>query len=196
MALDALAPWAQPVLQTAEDLHALAGDEWRYELVQGRLMRMPPRSLEHSDICGALYLALRAHGDAHDEGRVTMPETGFIVSDPTEPDTVLAPDLAFIRADRLAGIAPGATRGFLRLAPDLVVEVASPSQHRPELAARAGLWLSVGARLVWVVWPAAREVDVWQTSQPRPATLGGDDTLDGGDVLPGFSLPITRLWRE
>src|SRR5947209_7577064 len=133
MVADALAPWAEPVLHTAHDLLALANEEWRYELVQGRLVRMPPTNLEHSDLCGILYLALRAHVDLYGLGRVTMPETGFIVSDPAAPDTVLAPDLAFVRAGRLPEAGSGEARAFPRLTPDLVVEVASPSQHRPEM---------------------------------------------------------------
>jgi Uma2 family endonuclease len=194
MALDALAPWAEPVLYTAEDLQSFADGEWRYELVQGRVVRMPPTNLEHSDICGILYLALRAHVDERRLGRVVMPETGFIVSDPGEPDTVLAPDLAFVREGRLPGQGSDTARVFPRLAPDLVVEVASPSQHRPEMAAKAQLWLSAGARVVWVVWPDVREIDVWLGGESAPSTLAGDDLLDGRDVLPGFALSVARLW--
>jgi Uma2 family endonuclease len=194
MALDTLAPWAEPVLHTVEDLQRLVGDNWRYELVQGTLVRMPPTNLEHSDICGTLYIALRAHVDALDLGRVIMPETGFILSDSGEPDTVLAPDLAFVRAGRLPDPGSDTARRFPRLAPDLVVEVASPSQRRPEMAAKATLWLSAGASAVWVVWPDVREVDVWLGRREAPTTLGSDGTLDGGDVLPGFALPVVRLW--
>lgn len=191
MALDALAPWAEPVLYTAEDLLSFAGSEWRYELVQGRVVRMPPTNLERSDICGALYLALRAHVDARQLGRVVMPQTGFIVSAPGKPDTVLAPDLAYVRPGRLPGA--DVTRTFPRLTPDLV-EVASPSQHRPEMATKAKLWLSAGVNAVWVVWPEVREVDVWISGVPAPETLASDGSLDGGEVLPGFALPIARLW--
>jgi Uma2 family endonuclease len=194
MALDALAPWAEPVLHTAADLSVLADDGWRYELVQGRLVRMPPTNLEHSDICGTLYLALRAHVDAHDLGRVIMPETGFIVSDPAEPDTVLAPDLAFVKAGRLPDPGAEPTRAFPRLAPELVVEVASPSQRRPELAAKARLWLSAGTTAVWVVWPAVREVDVWLSGRSDATTLHSDDTLEGWDILPEFTLPLIQIW--
>jgi Uma2 family endonuclease len=194
MALDALAPWAEPVLYTAEDLLSLADTGWRYELVQGRVVRMPPTNLEHSDICGALYLALRMYIDERHLGRVVMPETGFIVSDPDQPDTVLAPDLAFVRAGRLPEQGTDMRRVFPRLAPDLVVEVASPSQHRPEMATKAQLWLSAGASAIWVVWPLVREVDIWLKGESAPATLRSDDTLNGGEVLPGFTLPLARLW--
>lgn len=194
MALDALAPWAEPVLYTAEDLQALEGEHWRYELVQGRFVRMPPTNLEHSDICGSLYLALRAHVDAHSLGRVTMPETGFILSDPGDADTVLAPDLAFVEAGRVPDSGSDVARTFPRLAPDLVVEVASPRQHRPEMAAKAKLWLSAGSGAVWVIWPTVREVDVWLSGRLAAITLRGDDVLDGAEILPGFTLPIAHLW--
>jgi Uma2 family endonuclease len=155
---------------------------------------MPPTNLEHSDICGVLYLALRNHVDARHLGRIVMPETGFIISAPGQPDTVLAPDLAFVRAGRLPSPGADVTRGFPRLAPDLVVEIASPSQHRPEMAAKAEIWLSAGVSMGWVVWPEVREVDVWVGGAPSSHTLTGEDTLDGGEVLPGFTLPIARLW--
>lgn len=194
MAVEALAPWAEPVLYTADDLQVLPRDGWRYELVQGRLVRMPPTNLEHSDICGSLYLAIRAHVDVHGLGRVTLPETGFIVSNPGEADTVLAPDLAFVQAGRLPDPGTDVARAYPRLAPDLVIEVASPSQHRPELAAKAKLWHSAATKAVWIVWPASHEVDTWLTGQSAPITLGDGDSLEGDGVLPGFTIPVTQLW--
>jgi hypothetical protein len=100
MVLDALAPWAEPALLTANDLMARADDSWRYELVEGRLVRMPPSGYEHSHVAGTLFMVLRSFVDAHELGTVTLPETGFLVSRGDEPDTVLAPDLAFIAAAR------------------------------------------------------------------------------------------------
>lgn len=85
--------------------------------------------------------------------------------------------------------------GFLRVIPELVVEVASPGQRGPELAAKAERWLRAGVRLVWIVWPQERQVDVWDArtgNEPRTFMVG--DELDGGNVLPGFTLPLERLW--
>jgi len=82
----------------------------------------------------------------------------FLLSRPNEPDTVLAPDLAFIPAARTPEPGSPDWRGFPRLAPDLVVEIASPRQSRPDLTVKARLWLRVGVQLVWVVWPAAHQV--------------------------------------
>jgi Uma2 family endonuclease len=105
----------------------------------------------------------------------------------------LAPNAAFIARSR---VPPEDSRdwiGLPRLAPDLVVEVASPSRHRPEMAATAKLWLESGVRLVWPPW---REVDVWESGAPRvPQTLSKHGNLTGGDVLPGFAFPLVSLWR-
>jgi Uma2 family endonuclease len=90
---------------------------------------------------------------------------------------------------------PG-VEGYPRVVPDLVVETASPSQSRDGLAAKARAWLQAGVRLVWVVWPKQRVVDVWLPGDEQPhATLGVDGTLDGGDVVPGFSYPVAALFR-
>jgi len=194
--IETVAPWAEPVLHTADELAKLPADSWRYELVHGRLVRMPPTDLEHSDICGVLYLALRGYVDAGNLGLVTLPETGFIISRPGEPDTVLAPDLAFVRHARLPSATSWNRRRFPQLAPDLAVEVASPSQHRPEMAQKARMWLQAGSELVWVIWPTTREVDVWSQSADQPSTVAGDAVLDGADVLPGFTLAINTLWTD
>ena len=81
------------------------------------------------------------------------------------------------------------------MAPDLVVEVASPDQSRPELADKVRRYLSAGVRLVWVVWPRYRRVDVWRIGAPAPSTLAAGDDLDGGDVVPGFAYPVARLFE-
>lgn len=194
--VDAVAPWAELVLFTAEDLAQLPDDGWHYELVQGRLVRMSPSGLRHGDIGLELAAALRTFARERGLGLAVGAETGFHLSLPGEPETVLAPDAAFIARDR---VPPEDSRdwiGFPHLAPDLVVEVASPSQHRPEMAAKARLWIEAGVRLVWVVWPARQQVDVWDTADPAtPHTLTSTDELSGGTVLPGFRFSLARLWR-
>ncbi len=81
------------------------------------------------------------------------------------------------------------------LAPDLVAEIASPNQYRPEMADKAQRYLAAGVRLVWVVWPKYSQVDVWRPGSDQPvATLNVDDQLDGLDVLPGFTYPLARLF--
>jgi Uma2 family endonuclease len=201
MARDTLAPWADTVLHTADDLAALTDDGWRYELVQGRLVRMPPTGFEHSSIARALFLSIDRYVDAHALGQVTMPETGFFLRPPANesqtidrPDTILAPDLAFIAAARIPRPGQSDWKGFPRVAPGLVIEIASPSQYRPEMAAKVRLWLEAGVRLAWVVWPETRQIDVWMLGADLPATLGMQDELAGEDVLPGFRCPVARIF--
>ena len=190
---DTLAPWADTVLLSAEDLMARADDSWRYELVEGRLVRMPPSGYEHSNVAGNLFMALRSFVDAYELGTVTLPETGFLLSRPDEPDTVLAPDLAFVSAARVPVRGSQDWKGFPRLAPDLIVEIASPGQGRREMAAKARVWLRAGVRLVWVVWPATHQVDVWQMEADAPAvTVEETEQLEGGEILPGFVYPVAR----
>ncbi len=202
-----IAPWAELVpgvdrLVSAEELLTWPEDPqfaWRYELVAGRLVRMPPTGVEHWDVGVPLFRALDSFSVAHHVGRVTWPDTGFRLSLPNQEEIVLSPDIAFVGAERLASLpargAP-ARKGFFPVAPDLAVEIASPDQHRPEMAAKARLYLAGGTRLVWVVWPGRREVDVWQAGADQPlATLRPGDMLDGGDVVPGFTYPVADLFR-
>jgi Uma2 family endonuclease len=144
-------------------------------------------------LSAALFQFVNGHG----LGVVAGPETGFLLSKAGEPDTVLTPDIAFIRTDRVPAPDTRDWKGFPRLAPDLVVEIASPSQHRPEMAVKAKLWLDAGAQLVWVIWPSARQVDVWSADHGRELkTLEGSDVLEGGTVLPGFTFPVAQLWTQ
>ncbi len=199
-------PWAEPVpgidrTVTADELLHWPEDPqfpWRYELVAGRVVRMAPTGGEHSDVAGDFYFALRSFSRAHGLGVVTMPETGFRLPRPGEEDTVLAPDIAFIGAERAAQLPPPGSperKQYFRVPPDLAVEVASPDQHRPEMAAKARLYLAAGVRLVWIAWPGRREADVWRPGSDGPvATLGVDDVLDGQDVVPGFTYSVAALF--
>jgi Uma2 family endonuclease len=144
------------------------------------------------DIGAALSTFVRAHS----AGVVLAAETGFLISAPEEPDTVLAPDVAFVSTGKIPNSDSPEFRGYWRVAPDLAVEVASPSQTAPELAEKARRWLGSGTPLVWVVWPDSRRVDVWRgNSVDAPATMSGiGDTLTGEDVLLGFSYPVANLF--
>ena len=201
-----IAPWAEIVPNvgralTADELLAWPEDPafpWRYELVEGRLVRMAPPGFEHGEVTQDLASALHAFSKAHKLGVVTAAETGFRLPLPGLGDTVFAPDIAFTSAARLVDQpARGSTgrRRYLRVAPDLAVEIASPDQHRPEMAEKARKYLAGGVRLVWIVWPSAREIDVWRGGSDQPvATLSITDTLDGEDVLPGFSYRVADLF--
>ena len=201
MARDLKAPWADSAsdkLMTAADLASLPENGRGYELVEGRLVRMPPTGGWHGRISMDLGTALNNYVKAHHAGVVFGAETGFLVGRPGEPETVLAPDVAFVARERLPDPGDPALGGYWRVTPDLVVEVASPTQYGPELAEKARQWLLAGAQLVWVVWPAARRVDVWlQDADTNPvASRGPGDTLDGQPLpaLAGFTLSLDDLF--
>ena len=203
MARNILAPWAEPVPDapypmTVADLQALPDDEWQYELVDGRLVRMPGSGSKASAIAINLAIALGAFVKAHKLGRVSGADGAFNLTRPGAPaETALIPDVAFVSAGRLAPLRSDAANAIPHLAPDLVAEVASPSQYRPEMAAKARTYLEAGVRLVWVIWPDDEQVDVWRPGSGAPvATLSLNDHLDGFDVLPGFSHPVADLFTE
>lgn len=201
MAHEILAPWAELVPgaghMTVDELLALPGDGWMYELVDGRLVRMPFSGGEASRISLRLGAALLAFVEAHDLGAVTGADGEYNLTQPGDTgETALAPDVAFVRAERIPPQASSEYKMAWHLAPDLVVEVVSPSQFRPEMAAKARLYLKSGVRLLWMVWPRYQQVDVWRQGSDTPvATLGPADSLDGEDVLPGFTYPLARLFR-
>lgn len=198
MAHNTLAPWAELVPDagptTVDELLALPDDGCRYELVDGRLVRMPPPGGGHGVVAGALIAALGTWVLPRRLGRVLAAETGFQLG----PGTVLAPDVAFVRAARVPPPDSPDWERFWPLAPDLVAEIASPGQTHAEMEAKVRAWLAAGVRLVWVAWPRRRQVDVWQpdtqgTAQ-QMATLGPGDALDGLNVLPGFTYPVADLF--
>jgi Uma2 family endonuclease len=133
-------------------------------------------------------------------GVITGAGGEFVLSQPDEPVTALAPDVAFVQVQRAPQRGSPEWDQPWHLAPDLAVEIAveiaSPHQYRPEMAARARRYLAAGVRLVWIVRPKQQQVDVWRPGADRPiATLGAGDALDGMDVLPGFTHPIADLFQ-
>lgn len=203
MAHELFAPWAELVPGVGhplgpDELLAFDDGQYQYELVEGRLVRMAPTGLEHRDVWIRLFRALDRYAEGLSGALVTPPDTGFRMTQPGKGETVLSPDIGFISAERAATLPAEGTperRRFLPLAPDLAAEIASPDQYQPEMAKKAALYLDSGVRLVWVIWPAARQVGVWRPGSSQPfAMLGIGDMLDGGEALPGFTLPIVRLF--
>jgi Uma2 family endonuclease len=204
MAHNTLAPWAELAPEagpmTIEGLLALPADShWQYELVEGRLVRMPASGFEASNIAADLLGELRAFVKPRGLGMLTGADGTYNLTQPGDAgETGLVPDLAFVRADRLPPRGSAEYTKALRLAPDLVAEVASPSQFRPEMRDKTERYLRAGVRLVWIVWPNHQQVDVWQrdaSGAPQlAATLQRGDALDGLDVLPGFTYPLADLF--
>lgn len=195
-----LAPWAEIVPDmppmTVDELHDLPEDGWQYELVAGVLVRMPMSGFEASNIAYRLGGRLSIYVEDHGLGAVTGEQGGYRL-DPAHPHTTeLAPDVAFVRADRLPARSSPEYGKALRLAPDLVVEVASEHQFAPGMGAKARDYLSFGTQLVWVIWPRHERVDVWHPGDQTPLSLYREDTLSGEDIVPGFTYPVARLFTD
>ena len=182
--------YAERTTWTAADLAALPA-ETHYELVKGQFVPMAPTTADHGEAGSDLDTELRLYARAHG-GHTYAAETGFNVTLLGEvKETVLAPDAAYI-AD---AVVPRDPHGFVGRAPDIAVEVVSPTQWRPEMDEKARAWLARGCRLVWVVWPRYGTVDVWRPGDDEPSgTLGPGDELDGDNVMPGFRYPVSRVF--
>ena len=177
-------------LMTADDLLRLPDDGMRHELVRGELRTMPPAGWGHSRLALGAAFSLDAYVEAHDLGEV-VGEPGFRLE--TGPDTVRAPDVAFVRRDRIPR--DSARTGFFLGAPDLAIEVISPNDVYAEVDAKVAVWLEHGTLLVFVVNPRRRTVAVHRPGQPV-RTLGIDDVLDGEDVVPGWRLAVRDLFSR
>lgn len=175
-------------LMTADELLEWTGPE-RYELLRGVRLEMAPTNFEHGYIASRIDRILGSFVDEHELGAVTTAESGFRLQ--RDPDTVFAPDVAFIRADRLPPLSEW--REFLALAPDLVVEVLSPSDRPGQVAAKINTYLALGVSSVWLVDPDERSVTV-HTSQQVPRVFAATDVLDGEDLLPGFQVHVAKLF--
>ncbi len=180
---------------TAEELSALPIDGYRYELVEGELKQMPPAGEEHGYIAAEIAAELRNYVKAQGLGRVYAAETGFKLR--SAPDTVRAPDVAFVSQARLDAVPPG--KGYRADAPDLVIEVISPYDLYThdlctEVSAKVAEWLEVGCRKVVVVNPRTQEVLV-HTSRVDVKVLTIDDVLEGDEVVPGWMLNVRTLFE-
>ncbi len=178
-------------LITAEDLFRMEEGTDRLELIRGELRRMPPAGGEHGEIGQDLAGHLWLHVRTYRLGKVYSADTGFVIE--RGPDTVLAPDIAYIRADRLPP--KEARAGFLPIPPDLAVEVLSPSERAGAIAAKVALYLGAGVRLVWLIRPRTRTIEVHHADGTH-RILRLSDELDGGDVVPGFQLPVAELFHD
>ena len=177
-------------LVTAEELLAMPrGQGHRYELLRGVLVGKMRAGHQHGIVVARICFALGNYADANDYGSCGAGEPGYLLE--KDPDTVRAPDVVWIAPGRI----PPGTQGYPELAPDLAVEVKSPRNSYAELAAKAGMWLSYGSREVWVADPERVTITVYRPYQ-EPLVLGEEDTLKGGDLLPGFATPVWRLFRR
>ncbi len=178
---------AKPI--TAEQFALMPDDGKRHELVAGELVVTPPPMPAHGESQAKTGSILLGFVRPRKLGRV-FTETGFVIS--TDPDTVRAPDVAFVAADRLPE--SRLPRGYFRFAPDIAVEVVSPSDTASGIRSRVRMWLEAGCRLVWVVYPASRSVTVYR-SMSDVTMLESDDVLDGAPVFDGFGVSVSDLFE-
>jgi Uma2 family endonuclease len=174
---------------TDEELMALPKDGYKRELLQGDIILSPAGS-EHGIICVAICAELRSFARRHKAGAVFDSSTGFRLT----PDDLLSPDVAFVARPRLLAL-PRIPRGFFPGAPDLVVEVLSPSDTPDRMHEKLSLYFAHGCRLAWVINPRERNALVYRTPE-ADRLLRVTDALDGEDVLPGFRLPLAELFAE
>ncbi len=177
-------------LLTAGDLLRLYSEGVRGELIRGVLCETMPTGHEHGAIVVNLSTELRNFIKPRRLGWLVASDSGVWLE--RDPDTVREPDIAFTSAEKVH--LDARVTGYAEVAPDLVVEIVSPSDSRREVHDKAQMWLLHGVRMVWVVYPNTRTVDVYRV-EGDVATLTEDGSLDGLDVLPGFACEVSTIFE-
>ena len=171
-------------LMSADELLRLPPDGWRYELVRGELRKMSPSGEEHGFVALNIGASLKDHVKQHSLGRAYGAETGFRIS--RDPDTVLAPDAAYVRAERVAP-----TRKYFEGPPDAAFEVVSPNDTYAEVQEKTAEWLRGGCRVVVVVDPKSKTVRVHRADGSSDVT----DVLVIDDVIPGWKVALREIFE-
>jgi Uma2 family endonuclease len=178
-----------PQIVTADELMRLSSDGDRYELVRGELQMMSPTGDEHGIVTAALTGLLISFVRQHTLGAVFAAESGFQLEH--DPDTVLAPDIAFVERQRIA--TAGLSGKFWQGAPDLAVEVISRGDRAGKVDSKTQTWLAHGTHQVWIVDPQKRTVTIYHRDG-RVIALSEADTLEGGDLVPGFACRVAEIF--
>ena len=179
---------AKPKLLTADDLLRLYSKGVKGELIRGVLHETMASGVRHGKIAIRLGGRMDAQVGRDGLGHVFGSDTGVLLE--RNPDTVREPDLAYVCAERLPPDAD--IDGYCPVAPDLVVEIKSPSDSEREVDDKATMWLSHGVRMALVINPETGTIRIRQPNLPA-VMLAMDDTLDVGEVLPGFSCPVREI---
>jgi Uma2 family endonuclease len=175
-------------LLTADELEQMPDDDSvQIELDEGELITMPPAGEEHGYREVEIASLLRSFVKRHKLGRVYSGDTGFRLSD----RIVRSPDVAFVRRERVEAVR---SKGFAKGAPDLAVEIRSPSESFRQLMRKVKQYLAAGCHTVWVFDPDRREVDVFEATGAE-RTLHADDLLEALESLPGFSVKVAELFE-
>jgi Uma2 family endonuclease len=174
-------------LITADELFKM-GTEVRTELVKGVLREMNPTGWSHGNIASEIHLKLGPFVRDHGLGQTVIAEAGFRIE--SNPDTVRAPDVAFVCADR---VPTGFHGKFFEGAPDLAVEVVSPTDRLTDVMEKVELWLRCGTQTVWLVDPIRKSASVFKVADGQVQSCNVEVLVDQ-DLLPGFELPVSELW--
>jgi Uma2 family endonuclease len=177
-------------LVTAEELYQM-GSEAPYELWEGVLKEVSPSSWKPGVLAARMVGVLINYVDTHGLGYISTAESGYILN--AKPYTVVAPDVAFVRKDRYSG--DMGERGFYPVPPDLAVEVISPTDRKTEIVEKQTLYTRAGVPLVWWVDPERKTVTVYRLGHALEV-IEANGVLDGGDVLPGFTLELQAIFRD
>jgi Uma2 family endonuclease len=188
MAIDRTSPLPTTAM-TAEELLRLSGEDRRLELIAGDLCEMAPAGAEHGAVAARILSLLDRNAAEAGAGRVFAAETGFLLA--RAPDTVRAPDAAFVTRERAEAVGP--VPGYWPGPPDLAVEVVSPGDSYSELHEKALAWLSAGARVVLVADPATGHITAYR-SPTDVRVLTSDEPVDCTDILPGFAPAASALF--
>ena len=189
IATTAIAQPKKPKLLTAEDLLRLDSKGVKGELIRGEFRETMSVGVEHGQIVIKLGFLVGSVVIPNRLGRLIGSDAGVILE--RDPDTVREPDIAFISAARMP--LEEEEHGYSEIVPDLVVEIASPSDSRREVNDKARMWHSYGVPLVWAAYPETRTIDVHR-ADGSIATLYEDDILDGGEILPGFAVAVSDIF--
>ena len=177
-------------IMTAEQLERVDIPGKSTELVRGRLVVSEPPGTFHGKLSGRLLVSVGAFVESHRLGETFGQDTGFKIA--SNPDTVRAPDLAFLGHERLGRVAK---RGYAAVAPDLIAEILSPDDRPGEVRAKIAEWIEAGVRLAWELDPDRRIAWVHRPHGSR-SLVDADGTLDGEAVLPGFRCELKDLYRD
>ena len=176
-------------LMTAEELLRADIPHKSTELVRGRLIVSEPPSTQHGRVQSKLNFLVGRFVYAETSGALFGQDTGFRIA--SDPDTVRAPDLAFVRQERISLIAPS---GYAAMAPDLVAEILSPGDPPGEALAKVSEWLEAGVEIAWLIDPERRTAQVYR-SDGSVAAIPRDGVLEGDNVLPGLTVVLAGLFE-
>jgi Uma2 family endonuclease len=171
-----------------EAFEQLPDDGMHRELIEGELITLPPPKLRHSEVAKRAFLALAAIEKR--AGSRAYQEAGYKLTQ--EPYTWIQPDASMIRTDRVADADPD---GYLLGAPELAVEVISPSESAVDVERKVELLLAHGGQIVWAVYPTTRTVRVY-LADGSASLRGLNDSLTLPGILPGWTLPVAQLFEN